>query len=519
MKKNILFLVAFCLIALLAGFSITTPTFATDTLTPSDLTSPGSWSKTIDFFDYVRAYASAHGQQPPTADEHAYLHLEYINVSGLQVLYCGLVNITSDQHILTIPIQTFLEHYKTQNGKDAIVASSFIMLLAFQENSSTIFQHSPDRNDTLYASFSLGYTPSFAEAPSLNNSAEIIPLTHSDDNTTWHWGMKYTNLTAIWWRTYVDPANPHFDPIPIAITTYDELTFTYDLKLNPSAGNATLTGNYIIGKMTNLWLISWLWFIPIIQHYNNSGCYNAVTGNKISNETVYQFLYNQGINMSIVLFQSSVLLDHSTYSNSNTGQNATDSEFFASNGSISTYADDNERIFETSFGAKENYQLHNYTYDPTEQNYTSYEAFTRTSKIAGFASNPIFAVHTYLMRFIPLVVAHMDPLLYEKAKNHLFDMSYADYFYIISYPTYSGYKIVHDPTYTAFYSTVSLPSGDGGSSGGGTSTSNLLIPIIIAVVVIVVVASVSAILLTRRRRMQQTPQTAPIPPPPQPPPT
>jgi hypothetical protein len=504
---------------LLAGFPITTPTFATDTLTPSDLTSLGSWSKTVDFFNYVRAYASAHGQQPPSTDKHAYLHLEYINVLGFQVLYCGLVNITSDQYVLTIPIQTFLEHYKTQNGKDVIVASSFIMLLAFQENSSTIFQHSPDRNDTLYASFNLGYTPSFAGAPSLNNSAEIIPLTHSDDNTTWHWGMKYTNLTAIWWKTYVDPANPHFDPIPIAITTYDELTFTYDLKLNPSAGNATLTGNYIIGKMTNLWLISWLWFVPVIQHYNNSGCYNAVTGNKISNETVYQFLYNQGINMSIVLFQSSVLLNHSIYSSSNTGQNATDSEFFTSNGSISTFADDSERIFETSFGAKENYRLYNYTYDPAEQSYTSYEAFTRTSKVAGFASNPIFDVHTYLMRFIPLVVAHMDPPLYEEAKNHLFDMSYADYFYIISYPIYSGYKIVHDPTYTAFYSTTLTPSGEGGGSSDNVTFTSTVLNLIIAVAIIIIAtASVTAVLLTRHRKMQQS-APAPTPSPSQPTPT
>ncbi len=64
------------------------------------------------------------------------------------------------------------------------------------------------------------------------------------------------------------------------------------------------------------------------------------------------------------------------------------------------------------------------------------------------ANNPVFTVHTGLMRYIPLVLANMDSELYQKAKDHLLDLRYADY-YIIAYPTYSGYRVEHDPTYTA----------------------------------------------------------------------
>jgi hypothetical protein len=122
---------------------------------------------------------------------------------------------------------------------------------------------------------------------------------------------------------------------------------------------------------------------------------------------------------------------------------------------VTTYSDDGERIFDADFTAKKTYKVFNFTSDPTETTYETYDTTTRTTKIAGFARNPIFHVHTYLMRYIPLMLATMSPELVEQAKEHLFDMSYADYFYIIGYPVYDGYRIEHDPTYVAYASLTS----------------------------------------------------------------
>ena len=104
--------------------------------------------------------------------------------------------------------------------------------------------------------------------------------------------------------------------------------------------------------------------------------------------------------------------------------------------------------------SKETYNLFNFTSDSTETIYETYQTTTRTSKIAGFAQNPIFVVHTSLMRLIPAVMASIDPELYQQAKDHLLDMNYADYFYITAYPEYSGYRIEHDPTITAYCNIV-----------------------------------------------------------------
>jgi len=490
-------------IMLLAIFGIATilPTSATETLSPEDFKQE-SWSKTIDFFDYARSYASAYGKTPPPANWHANLYMVYINVSGFQLLYVGLINITTGNATLTIPVQNFLEHYKTQKGKDVLMSSSFITLLAFNDTTSSLYPNWPDKNDNLYASFSLGLNLETyfenSSRPALSSKTTIIPLTSSADKLNWYWGMRYTNLTAIWWRMHPDTANPRYEKVPIAITTYDELTFTYNLTINPTEHTATVTASYVIGRMTNLWLIHWLLFIPIVVHYNSTGAYR-LNGIQISNETIYQFLKKQNIKMSTVLFQNSLVLNHKTKHRYNiNNQNVTDAEVDVSNGSIATSTDDEEKVFEAGFGAKETYNLYNYTADPTESQPSPYNAVTRTPKIAGYAHNPIFVMHTALLRLVPLVVAHMRPTLYQNAKEHITDMTRADYFYIISYPTYSGYRVEHDPIYTAYIETLGFPA-----EGLLNWQAYLFVSICVAAIVIV------AVVFAAKRRSQKISEIPP----------
>lgn len=469
--------------------STITPVLAADYLMPNDFKKE-SWSKVIDYLEYVDVYAASHGKPRPPAGSHAYLYMTYVNYCGLQMLYAGLSNITMGPGKLTItlPIQTFMMHYKTENkSRDVVTASSYIMLLAYNETEETIYSDSPDKNDTLYASFSMGFDLSSlisTDAPALNSKTTIIPLTQPNENT-WHWGMTYTNLTAIWWRVYIDPENASYQSMPVAVSVYEELTFTYELVFNLDENTATITSNYVIGRMTDLWVVdTWFWFIPLIVHYNSTGCYR-LNKMKYSNETIYQFLHKRGISMSIVLFQASAILDHVTESIAN-GQNVTDNEVMVSNDSISTFSEDGEKIFDADFGVKNTYTLYNYTSETS----TTYNAVTRTAQRNGFAKNPIFKIHTFLMNYIPLALAHMDEPLYEQAKNQLLNMTYADYFYIISYPTYDGYKIIHDPTYTAYLTITEAPSN---------LFAGLFTLIFIVIVAVAVIAAVSIIFIVKRK--------------------
>jgi len=196
--------------------------------------------------------------------------------------------------------------------------------------------------------------------------------------------------------------------------------------------------------------------------------------------------------MSIINFQTSVMADHETYSQTPSGQNVTDTEVPVTDTSIGTYADDGEKIFNADFGTKKDYNLYNYTADPTETTFDTYEATARTARIAGFAGNGgLFALHIGLMKFLPAVVVHMYPALFAKAASTIANMSRANYFYITAYPEYSGYRVEHDPTFTAYIATNTDTSGNPPPAGAGG--------IIIIAVIIVSVGIGVALLLARRK--------------------
>jgi hypothetical protein len=486
------------LLAAIILISFTAPLVKADTLVKTDFEQE-SFSKTVDYFDYVRAYATLNGiPQPANFDKwHANMYMTYVNSSGLKLLYAGLEELTTDESTyLRIPMQSFIMHYKTnENNRDVILASTFLMLMAFNETATSLYPDSPDRNDVLYASFSLGFDLSALSKtlPVLNSKTETIPLTRSGNQ--WTWGMKYTNLTALWWETWIDPTNPHFrNSWPVGLTVYDELSFNYKLTIDPEAGTATLQENHIIGRMRHLFvgIIPALW-----TYYNSTGTYGML-GRKLSNDTIFDFIQDNNLKMSIINFQTSVMADHETYSQTVAGQNVTDTEVPVTDTSIDTYADDGEKIFSADFGSKENYKLYNYTADPTETASNTYNRIernstARTARIGGFAGNGgLFAIHISLMKFLPAVVVHMYPALFAKAASTISNMSRANYFYIIAYPEYSGYRVEHDPTFTAYIAAPSdgtIPNQPLGSAGS----------LVIIAIIIIVVGLGGALLIARRK--------------------
>jgi hypothetical protein len=207
--------------------------------------------------------------------------------------------------------------------------------------------------------------------------------------------------------------------------------------------------------------------------------------------------------MSIVNFQSSIMADHETYSQTSSGQNATNTELPVANESLATYADDGEKISDADFGSKDTYKLFNYTADPAETSYETYNATARTAKAAGFAGNSgLFTYHIGLMKFLPLVVVHMYPQLYERARESITNMSRANYFYLIGYPVYSGYRVEHDPVLTVYMSAPTSGTNDLPGIGG------IIIVGIIGIIVVVIVAAI----VLRRRGPKDKPEMPPPPP-------
>ena len=458
-----------------------------DTVTSTDFQSQ-SFSKVVDWYDYVRQYAAANGFTPPNSTEHAYIYANYINVGGFPLFSAGLVNVThNDVNFVTIPLQTFFEHYKTPSGKDVITASSFISLVAFRENSTTdVYPSSPDKGDENYASFSLGVNLTAVtghKMPSPVSTARIIPLNSTDSNH-YSWGLKYTNLNAMWWKVNPDP-----DPLvrccvpstPRGLAQYTELTFNYALAIDPNSKTATLTTSYTVGRITDLWIIT---TSPAV-HMNSTGTYN-LDGTARNSTTVYQYMAAKQLKLSIVLSQKAIIAGTTTTNKDDSGASVdNDNSTDVTDTAVNTAAGDGERAFRADFGVKPQYNLYNYTKDPTEATYAAYNANTRTVNRAGWGGNPVFWFQNAFMGFLPLFVAHVDPGLIQQARTGMVGFSVTDYLYIVSYPTWGGYRIVNDPAYTAYYKPA--------------SNLGFLTAIFIAVAVAAGVGGVFAFIFRRRR--------------------
>jgi hypothetical protein len=95
------------------------------------------------------------------------------------------------------------------------------------------------------------------------------------------------------------------------------------------------------------------------------------------------------------------------------------------------------------------------------------------------------------MKFLPAAVVHMYPALIAKAASTIANMSRANYFYIIAYPEYSGYRVEHDPTFTAYIATPSNATPEQQSKSAG---------VIIIIAIIAVAIGISAAVFIAKRK-------------------
>ena len=477
MKHRPLFLSLF--IALLALSVIAPPVQAT-TLEHDDF-ELGQFAKTVDFFDYARAWATVRGMEQPPTHWHANTYMTYVNHAGFQMIYAGLQDISLLQNVdITIPMQTILMPFKSKDSKqDTIVSSSFLMVMGFNDSKTSLDPGFPDKNDNLWPSFSLGIdlTELFPDVtfPAFNSGAEPIPLEKSEEVGVieWTWGMRYTNLAALWVTLDLvneDNTNPNR---PFGLATYDELTFRYTLKL--ADGVATLHKEYEMGQMRDLFVFGgWFLVWPIYNHYNATGCYryNAL----VSDQNIHQFLEETGVSMSIVEYQKTILMDKDTTCTVD-GDAVTENEIDVTDSPIETHSTDGELICTQSFSEKLKYQLYH-----TADESTEYDAVVRTHDITGYARNRnLFQFQTSFEKYIPLILVGMYPGMFARARDTIANIEVADALYVISYPTYGGYKIVHDPVLTAYYTPTQSLGPDLSQLGGALLLAIIAVPIIVVI--------------------------------------
>ena len=444
-------------------------------ITQSDFAA-GSFSKTIDLFEYVREHAETVGGTPPPADWSSKLTVNYVNQNGVKVFYMGFAGVDYGDAEFQIPLQSVVERFNTTKGEPAMTASSFLMLMAFNDTERSLYTGSPDKGDNLWASFTMGtdYSALFPEGktPRLKTSVEVTPMKVSSDKSEWTWGMTYKDLAAMWWNI----AGSGLKILPGAFCIYDELGFNYRLVYNKSEGTAKLYVTYSIGEMRDLWTLGHIGFLPVLLHYNDTGTYNLKQ--KLGGETLHGFLERNKISMSIVMAQRTWVADKEV-SNKVDGIDASTDGVDVSSSAVQSTTSDGQRVFAISFGEKKAYKL-----DTTDGTKTI-DAVTRTADVNYYAKNPLLKFQNSLLYISNALVEKMFPVKYADVSRVWMNSTKSDYLYITSYPTYSGYAVTHDPVYTAYFPPVKT------ASSGGVPIPDIAVVVGVGVVVF---------FLARRRR-------------------
>jgi hypothetical protein len=420
-------------------------------ITQSDFAA-GSFSKTIDLFEYVREHAETIGGTPPPVDWNSKLIVNYVNQNGVKVLYMGFAGVDYGDAEFQIPLQSIVERFNTTKGEPAMTASSFLMLMAFNDTKNSLYTGSPDKGDNLWASFTMGtdYSALFPEGktPRLKTSVEVTPMKVNSDKSEWTWGMTYKDLAAMWWNI----AGSGLKILPSAFCIYDELGFNYRLVYNKSEGTAKIYVTYSIGEMRDLWTIGHISFLPVLLHYNNTGTYNLKQ--KLGEETLHDFLERNKICMSIVMTQRTWVADKEV-SNKIDGIDASSDGVDVSSSTVQSTTSDGQKVFAISFGEKKSYKL------DTEDGVKTYNTVTRIADVNYYAKNSLLKFQNSLLYISNALVEKMFPVKYADASKVWMNSTKSDYLYITSYPTYSGYAVTHDPVYTAYFLPVKTTSSGG----------------------------------------------------------
>jgi len=497
--------IASLLIAILLGCSLIT--YGTVAYTPQNISaqnvdvgghnfSEKNWSATIDILDFIREkFPEAH--IPTNMSLNVYT--VWVNESSipLQMLYLGFLNFTYGSLFnMTIPMQLILEHYRTPNGTNVVLASSFMMLMVHRDEPSSVIPNVPDKNDTVWVSLTIG-ADAILDAlelispgvnPDMKVHAEALQMNSTANH--YEWGMRYTNLVSLWFKLNMANTSEGMgaaDLSPLkAISILSELTFIYKMDINPPVGtgigNATIRMNYRIGEFTDIWNFNFegnplTWYM---YYFNQTYSDDLLSVLPPAWDNVTHFLSDNDLKLSLAFYQKAALVNYAATYEDEEGNPAANQDMNITVRKIGSYVG-GKKILETGLGVgKVPYDL----YDGTPPSIHDSVAYTR--EFHGLRDHNVFAgVTLFLPAILRLAALHLEPHLPSSVS---IDFASSDFIFTVSYPAWGGYRIVHDP-YFAVY-TTSPPAG----AGGGFPTL-LIVGGIGAVVVIAAV-----VVFLRRRK-------------------
>lgn len=355
--------------------------------------------------DFSSEYSSGDVQVLPTS----LAWYTWININGTHTIFLAL---HSTQY--PSPVSAFVgESYNTSTNARVFVANAIMAIEAYNDT---------DGNGILDANYAAGQTELLWTI--MMNASQTFtptPVTKTSVNNVPHyrWGVTYGSVQAILLKNATGVAgSPYSGGLPVSYLNIDHFTLAYDYSI---AGNATfLKTSYEIGNMT---------LAPPTS----------------PNVTL------KGLSLSLLHFtlavSSSPYLVTANTSPYNSQTNSTTSKVNVAKVSIA-----NSLAYEFLFN--DNYTL---LTNPPVSLRTVYAAVPSnslpTGALQGSGTQDIIRVQDYVRAALPSIAG--------LPSSSDLNVNTSRLMYRISYPTWGGIGLKHDPTYVAYYVphllTVSTP--------------------------------------------------------------
>jgi hypothetical protein len=423
------------LVALLALFSTAILVMPAGALPPSSWT-PGK-EKDLTGHAFTEEYWTSGAMTNTTADGAvASFTMSYVNSDNVQAFLVSLNTVTKNTTVGTLPWQMFGMHYYTPRGSENFLVAALAFLLAFNDTNGNGM---PDvGNEPTY------YIIPFGAGDSLKNvtadympQATPIPAQKLGDGH-YRFGMSYKNLYA----KIIDSSNilTFFisAALPIYIARFSELTVTYDITFDKAARTAKAESSYTIGQVDRLWL----W------------------GRDVGREALPD---NFGI--SAVHYLATFASKYSVVDASGTKVLPNSQKPLDQNLTLRIGSD--ERAMEIGYGSK--FDLQNETSGQyVEQGKQAYNMLVAAragdSWLVAWQAGLTLDVLCTLAYGLSKDIRdkYTSPLdLYDKGRSNFWA---AAMWYGVSFPSWKGYRVVHDPSYTAFFGAPPKEAASGCSS-------------------------------------------------------
>ena len=456
------------------------------------------WAITYDFLSqkviedhtpgpYADDYQDPEMDRAPFRNTEFYV--AYMNLGQVQTIYAALTNYSFDNRNFTnqgvAPFQVILQHFRAPGGRHVLVQNSFAGLIAYQENSTTA-NGVPDADDDVYFGYTLTSEfhkhllnryllsiPEIADEPfseEMRPKVTPIELDRVNDSSSieYTFGMQYENLFVVWHDLNVETdLNASTSGVAImdkivAISTIQSLNFTYKLTgeiVEDRPVNVTLTTEYDIGAVTDLWIIGdgeaetegigGAWYQHPednrkIANYNNATQIESRLG---GTEDL------NGFSLGVANFARMVVLDASlnTEDSTSTIVNGTEINPDTASGSADRVNLNilDRPAFLIDFASKPDYTLDGG--DPQPAPVQIYPALNVREPVLQRLDSMVVG---YLTPHIQNAVRHrvqqrslrldLDPedISIDVTRHHLF--------YTINFPEWGGRQINQDPTFVAF---------------------------------------------------------------------